>query len=98
MHATMRHYASPELADALAARQSDVEALMSDVPGLRSYHLMRTETGCASITVCDDTAGTDESTRRAATWIRENLPQLSGMAPEILSGEVIARVGTEVHA
>ncbi len=42
MHATIRRYASRELADQLAARTDEVESLMSQVPGLRSYDLMRT--------------------------------------------------------
>jgi hypothetical protein len=98
MHATIRRYASSELADQLAAHSDDVESLMSDVHGLRSYHLIRTEDGCASITVCDDQAGTDESTRIAGNWIRENLPNLAQTAPEISSGEVIVQVGSSVRA
>jgi hypothetical protein len=98
MHGTIRHYASSELADQLAARSDEVESLMSNVPGLRSYHLIRTEDGCASVTVCDDQAGTDESTRIAGNWIRENLPNLAPTAPDISSGEVIVQAGSTVRA
>jgi hypothetical protein len=98
MHATIRRYASRELADQLAARTDEVDSLMSQVPGLRSYHLIRTEDGCASITVCDDQAGTDESSRIAGAWIRENLPSLAQTTPDIATGEVIVHVGGAVRA
>jgi hypothetical protein len=98
MHATVRRYASRELADQLAARTDEVESLMSQVHGLRSYDLIRTEDGCASITVCDDQAGTDESTKIAGNWIRENLPDLAQTAPDISAGEVIVHTGGAVRA
>ena len=98
MHATIRRYASRELADQLAARSDEVESLMGQVHGLRSYDLIRTEDGCASITVCDDQAGTDESTKIAGNWIRENLPNLAQTTPDISAGEVIVHAGGAVRA
>jgi hypothetical protein len=98
MHATIRRYASGELADQLAARSDEVESLMAQVPGLRSYDLIRTEDGCASITVCADAAGTDESTRIAGNWIRENLPNLAQTMPDVSSGEVIVHAGATFRA
>jgi hypothetical protein len=96
MYATMRHYSSREMADLLASRSGEIESMMSEVPGLHGYFLMRTDEGCASMTVCDDKAGTDESARRAADWLRDNAGDISGTSPNILSGEVIAHadVGT----
>jgi len=98
MHATIRHYASRELADQLAAHSDEVESLIGTVHGLRSYHLIRTEDGCASITVCDDQAGTEESTQIAGNWIRENLPNLAQTRPDITAGDVIVQVGGAVRA
>lgn len=98
MHATIRRYASRELADQLAARTDEVESLMSQVPGLRSYDLMRTEDGCASITVCENQAGTEESSRIAGAWIRENLPNLAQTTPDVSTGEVIVHAGGAVRA
>ena len=94
----MRHYSSSEMADLLASRRGEVESLMSGVPGLQGYILMRTENGCASITVCDDQAGIDESARMAAEWLRENAADLAIAAPEVLSGEVIAHAGASAPA
>jgi hypothetical protein len=42
-----------------------------------------------SISVFADGAGADESTRRAAEWIRENAAEVSPGAPEISEGEVV---------
>ncbi len=98
MHATMRHYSSREMADLLASRSGEIESLMSEVPGLHDYFLMRTEEGCASMTVCDDKAGTDESARRAADWLRDNAADISGTSPTVLSGEVIAHAGVGTRA
>ena len=98
MYATIRQYSGTELADLLAARSDDVEALISNVAGLQGYFLLRTDDGCASITVCDDRAGIDQSTRLAADWIRENASGLALSAPDITTGEVIVRVGSAARA
>jgi hypothetical protein len=86
------------MADLLASRRGEVESLMAGVPGLQGFFLMRTEEGCASMTVCDDKAGTDESARMAADWLRENAADISGTSPNVLSGEVIAHAGVGAHA
>jgi hypothetical protein len=41
----------------------------------------------ATITVCRDKAGTDESIRRAADWVRQNVPAGAVGAPEITEGQ-----------
>jgi hypothetical protein len=86
------------LADLLEARSGEVEAMMSGVPGMQGYYLMRTDDGCASITVCDDEAGTDESTRLAGDWIRDNAADLRIAAPAISSGPVLVHTGAAARA
>jgi glycine/D-amino acid oxidase-like deaminating enzyme len=54
-----------------------------------AYYLIRTGDGGASVTVCRDRAGTEESTRRAADWIRQSLAAVAGSPPEVAEGEVI---------
>jgi hypothetical protein len=90
----MRHYGSSELADLLEAHSDEIETMMSGINGMQGYYLMRTGNGCASMTVCDDKAGTDESTRIATDWIRANAGSIEASAPEVLSGDVIAQVGS----
>ena len=61
------------LFDALAEREADVKALISTVPGFASYAAFRSDGGGLTVTVCEDKAGTDESSRRAAAWVAENV-------------------------
>ena len=66
MHATMRYYhGNAELADQLAARSDEVQSLLRAVDGFRSYYMVRLDDATVSITICDDEAGTTESTRVA---------------------------------
>ena len=76
MHAVLRQYSGPgaaQLFDSLEERASEIEGIIRDIPGLVSYTLVRTTAGGLSITVCKDKAGADESSRRAAEWVKENL-------------------------
>ena len=90
MHATVRTYAAgPELADALVSHAGDVKSLISGIDGFKAYYLIRTADGAVSVSVYDDEAGSNASTQAAATWIGENLPDLTAAAPQISSGEVV---------
>jgi len=92
MHTVMRIYnGAPQLANELAARGNEVKNLISTVPGFIAYYLVRTDEGAVSITVCDTLAGCDESTSRAADWLRTNLPNLKMNPPQVLSGELALR-------
>jgi hypothetical protein len=89
MYAVMRHYTGASaLADALVQRQQEVTQIINTVPGFRAYYALRTGDGrVATITICDDQAGTQESSRRAAAWVRDNMPGASISPPEIVEGE-----------
>jgi len=76
MHVVIRSYSGPgasELFDLLGQREADVRTLISGVPGFVSYAAFRTDGGGATVTVCQDKTGTDESSRRAAEWVKENV-------------------------
>jgi len=62
-----------ELFDLLGQRQDDVKDLIGGVPGFVSYAAFRSGDGGMTVTVCQDKAGTDESSRRAAEWVKENV-------------------------
>ncbi len=90
MYATIRRYENdPGLADRLAARSDEVRKLISGVAGFRAYHLIRSNEGTASITICDDQAGTEESNRLAASWLNENMPDAVSAPPQVTAGEVV---------
>jgi hypothetical protein len=76
MHVVIRSYSgqgSSELFDLLGQREEDVKRLLSGVPGFVSYVAFSTDDGGATVTVCQDKTGTDESSRRAAEWVKENV-------------------------
>ena len=88
MHAVIRHYrANAELADALVKRSGEVEELIRGVDGFVAYYLVKTSEGTATISVFEDQAGTQESTRRAAAFVKENLASIAGEPPEVIEGE-----------
>ena len=89
MHTTIRRYTgsgTQELFDALESREPEVRELITTVPGFVSYTAFRTGDGGATVTVCRDKAGTDESTRRAAAWVADNI-DVSVNAPSITEGD-----------
>jgi hypothetical protein len=89
MHATIRQYSgtgAEELFDALEQREPEVRELISGVPGFVSYIAFRSGEGGTTVTICEDEAGTDESTRRAAAWVAENIAVSIG-APSVTEGD-----------
>jgi heme-degrading monooxygenase HmoA len=90
MYASVRTYSGgSELADALVSHEADVKSLISGIDGFKAYYLVRTADSTVSISVYEDEAGANESNSAAANWIRENLPDLSGSAPQVSAGEVV---------
>jgi len=90
MYIVVRRYTGASaLVDAMVQREQEVRELIRTVPGFRAYYAARTGGGdtVATVTVCDDKAGTDESTRRAGEWVRANVSGASLAAPEVTEGE-----------
>ena len=88
MYATIRRYGGAgALGDAMAANANDVEQIIREVPGFVAYFAIRDGDNITSVTVCDSSAGTDESTKRAAAWVKENVKSKIG-APAISEGNV----------
>jgi hypothetical protein len=91
MHAIVRTYSgqgASELFDLLGQREDEVKELIGGVPGFVSYAAIRSGDGGATVTVCEDKAGTDESSRRAADWVKENVSATAD-APSIMEGETV---------
>ena len=94
MHGVIRTYAGPgakELFDLIIERRGEVEELIGGVPGFVSYALIQTGDGGATVTVCQDKVGTDESIKRARDWVAENGASLGAAAPAVTEG------GAEIH-
>ena len=91
MYAVVRSYSgegSSELFDQLEQRNDEVEDLIGGVPGFVSYTAFRSSEGGITVTVCQDKAGTDESSRRAAEWVKENIGATSN-PPVITEGGTV---------
>jgi len=89
MYAVIRAYAgNSELADTLAEREEEVRQLIGGIDGFKAYYLLKLSEGTSTISVFDDQEGAEESSRVAAAWLAENLPDLNVAAPYITAGEV----------
>jgi hypothetical protein len=91
MHAVIRTYAGPgakELMDLIADRQDEIKPLITGVTGFVSYALVRTGDGGATVTICQDKAGTDESVQVARDWVAANGAKLGAAAPTVAEGDV----------
>ena len=90
IYATIRIYDEAEgLADAVAEHKAEIVALVREIDGFRSYHIVRTgPVSATSITVCDDQAGAEATNQVARDYIATNLAHLSIGAPEVHVGEV----------
>ena len=63
--------------------------ILRDVPGFITYYVLDAGEGVvATISVFENQAGADESNRRAADWVRENVAAFQPGQPEITAGEV----------
>jgi hypothetical protein len=91
MYVVIRSYSgqgASELFDALGEREDDVRELISTVPGFVSYAAFRSDGGGQTVTVCQDKAGTDESSRRAGDWVKENI-DVAVDPPTITEGDTV---------
>lgn len=91
MHTVIRRYTG-EGADALFTeleqREPEVRELISGVPGFISYTAFRTADGGTTVTACEDKAGTDESSRRAAGFVKEEV-SAKVEAPAVIEGDAL---------
>lgn len=94
MHGVVRRYTGgSDLPDAMTKRSDDVKKLLSGVPGFRYYAAVRSSDGVATVTICDDAAGTAESTRRAREWIQKNVPGATLSSLSTTEGDVFIEFG-----
>jgi hypothetical protein len=90
MHAVIRKYtAGSDVIDAARPKFAQLEQTMRGTPGFVAYYLVQTDDGLATITITEDETGTAESMRRAADWVKQNLPNSALGAPEVTTGEAL---------
>ena len=92
MHTVVRSYSGKggkELFDVIEKNKADVEKTLRSVKGLVSYTAVRTADGGFTVTVCDDKAGTDESSSKSQGLDREERRRHRAAAPKVSEGSVI---------
>ena len=93
MYAVVRSYSgqgAADVFDVVEQRADEVKTLISGVPGFVSYVAIRSGDGGMTVTVCEDKAGTDESSRRAAEFVKENV-SAAGSPPVVTEGNTAAQ-------
>ena len=93
MYAVVRSYSgqgASELFDQLEQRNEEVKELIGGVPGFVSYTAFRGGEGGITVTVSQDKRGTDESSRRAAEWVKENVSATAN-PPVITEGGTVVQ-------
>ena len=91
MYAVVRSYSgqgASELFEQLEQRNEEVKELIGGVPDFVSYTALRSGEGGITVTVCQDKTGTDESSRRAAEWVNENISAMAN-PPVITEGSTV---------
>ena len=93
MHAAIRQYrVAPGSVDEEMIRRINEGFLpiIKDASGFRDYYALDAGDGrVATVSVFEDRAGAEESTRLAADWVRENMASLFPEPPEVLQGQVV---------
>ena len=93
MHVAMRQYqVDPGSVDEITRGINEgLLPIIKDVYGFQAYYALDAGGGrIASVSIFDDQAGAEESTRLAADYIRQNMASLFPNPPEVLQGEVFA--------
>src|SRR5438132_7266904 len=91
MYAAIRRYKiKPSSFDEIARRASEgLVPLISQASGFLAYYAVDAGNDIACIiSIFEDQAGADESTRVAADWVQQNLASLVQGPPEVTAGEV----------
>ncbi len=92
MHAAIRQYqVDPGSVDEIRRGVNEgLLPIIKDVSGFQAYYAVDAGGGrIASVSVFEDRAGAEESTRLAADYIRQNMASLFPNPPEVLQGEVV---------
>ena len=92
MYATVRRYEGVTDPQEVARRVKEgFVPLISQIRGFVAYYFVDAGGGVmVSTSVYEDQAGEEESNRRAADWVRENLAPVLPNRPQITAGEVVA--------
>jgi hypothetical protein len=92
MYAAIRRYkVKAGSAEVITQRTQEVFApLLSSLPGFVAYYgVIDANNMAVTVSIFTDQAGEAESTRQAASWVKDNLAQYLEGPPEIVAGQVV---------
>ncbi len=96
MYVTIRQYKMPDpsAVEEIARRSTEgFLPLISQAPGFVAWFLVHREVDVLmSFSVFEEQAGAEESTARAADWIRHNLAEYLPNPPIVTGGAVVAQI------
>ena len=92
MYATVRRYEGVTNPSEAAQRVNEgFVPLISQIPGFVAYYWVDAGSGVMiSTSVFQDQASAEESNRRAADYVRQNLVSVLPRPPQVTAGEVVA--------
>jgi hypothetical protein len=92
MYAVVRRYEGvTDPAEAGRRVKEGFMPLIREVPGFVAYYWIDAGDGAmVSTSVFEDRTGAEESTKRAADFVRENLASLLPNPPQVTAGDVVA--------
>ena len=91
MYAAIRRYKiKPGSANEITQRgQEGFVPLISGMPGFVAYYGVFTENNeIVTVSIFEDQAGEEESTRQAAEWVKQNIAEFIEGLPEVTTGSV----------
>ena len=90
MYTAVRTYTTSDAAELARRVREEFLPIVRDVPGFVGYYVVDGGNGkIASVTVCQDAAGVEESNRRAASWVKERLAELVTGGPDVIAGDTV---------
>ncbi len=91
MYGVIRKYRTTDIQELSRRVQDEFVPTVRGVPGFVAYYVIDGGDGSvASITLCETSAGVEESTSRAAQWVGATVSHLIQGDPEVTAGEVTA--------
>jgi hypothetical protein len=92
MYAAIRRYdTDPRIVDELTRRVNEgFLPIISNAPGFVAYYVIDEGNGVlVSVSVFEDQAGAEESSKRSATWVQQQLSALLPNPPQVSTGRVV---------
>ena len=92
-HAVLRIYTDPP--DAMLEHYDEIPPVLRSVEGFRVWGLVRTDTGCLTLTVCETAEACTETVTLAANLLAQTLGDRKPAPPTVFEGEVIFNITAE---